>query len=963
MDIANQILNIRKEQKLTQEEFGRLFYVTRQTVSNWEKGRSYPDLQILVDISNRFEISLDLLLKGDSEMVKAIDRERAVGTIKHEKSIIDFFTGAGTGIVFSCLFSPTSAIRTVAIMVGLVMIGIGWYKKEKNDRTVVEKQNIADMFSTVGKNDLKTFKHYIEDNKDEVSKMVSLTRYSYAVSPMIYNRNKENKLTQLNPSDFMSSIMGSSSTMMTSMSASVFTELIDNKEMIEQQYKVVKGKFPENYDEVMLILPSENTVSDMLLYAIGIRDLSELEDMIGKIVKGEKVENKTEPLEFSYDELMAHELKLFDPSSIYKYNEKYEIYENMTEDKEFMNNVYDNSLTLKIVGIVCPKGESTDMMSGVGYTKKLTEHVIKTAEKSEIVKKQLLNKDVNVFSNKRFDDETKDTGLDFQDLVSIDEEVLKSAFGTPINEKDIKNMTEGYMKEISSAITTNTVKAESAFKSTLSTLTKNLLNDYIAEKAVAGVAVIKLSDVDNVITNHMNKQSTISMLASLETQYGIPQANLKQMYTELIKGAIQQYIAMSSMAGNVTQAPNNSMLPNTQNKNTEVEAENNIINNENKVTDGKNNIINNENKVTEDKNNITNSENKIIDDKNNENNSKENTTVENENNLINNKTVQSVPMDTSIQNQTAVPTQTPNGEASAMLVSDAVDGIVSSFVNQEMVTNAAKTIGATMTEVSMQKTILTKVGELTGKLMETMASAFKVDTSKFAEAFKFEMTEEEMRRIFETMTSTTVENADTNLLALGYQDLESPTSISFYFTNFDSKELFIDFIDKYNDMMEKDDEEKVLKYTDLTGILMSSVKVIVDSVSYVLIAFVSISLIVSSIMIGIITYISVLERTKEIGVLRAIGASKKNISSIFNAETFIVGFFSGVIGIGTTLLLLIPTNHIIHTVTNNLDITAVLPWVGGIVLVVLSVILTLIGGLIPSKHAAKKDPVLALRSE
>ena len=136
MDIANQILNIRKEHKFTQEEFGRLFYVTRQTVSNWENGKSYPDLQILVDISNRFEISLDSLLKGDSKMVKAIDMERTLGMIKREKSVIDFFTGAGTGIVASCLFSPDSTIRTLAIVVGLIMIGIGWYKKEKHDRKV-----------------------------------------------------------------------------------------------------------------------------------------------------------------------------------------------------------------------------------------------------------------------------------------------------------------------------------------------------------------------------------------------------------------------------------------------------------------------------------------------------------------------------------------------------------------------------------------------------------------------------------------------------------------------------------------------------------------------------------------------------------------------------------------------------------------------------------------------------------
>lgn len=136
MNIANQILNIRKEYNLTQEEFGQLFYVTRQSVSNWENGKSYPDLQTLVDISNRFDVSLDELLKGDEKMVKKIDRERVLGTVKHEKTIIDFFTGAGTGIVVGCLFSPDSIKRTAAIIVGLVMICIGWYKKEKNDRLV-----------------------------------------------------------------------------------------------------------------------------------------------------------------------------------------------------------------------------------------------------------------------------------------------------------------------------------------------------------------------------------------------------------------------------------------------------------------------------------------------------------------------------------------------------------------------------------------------------------------------------------------------------------------------------------------------------------------------------------------------------------------------------------------------------------------------------------------------------------
>lgn len=138
MNIGNEIANIRKERQLTQEEFGRLFHVTRQTVSNWENEKNYPDLQILISISNQFEISLDTLLKGDPKMVKAIDKERVLGTVKHEQSVIDFFTGAGTGIVTSCLFSAASPIRTVIIAAGLIMIGIGWYKKGKADRQILK---------------------------------------------------------------------------------------------------------------------------------------------------------------------------------------------------------------------------------------------------------------------------------------------------------------------------------------------------------------------------------------------------------------------------------------------------------------------------------------------------------------------------------------------------------------------------------------------------------------------------------------------------------------------------------------------------------------------------------------------------------------------------------------------------------------------------------------------------------
>ena len=231
----------------------------------------------------------------------------------------------------------------------------------------------------------------------------------------------------------------------------------------------------------------------------------------------------------------------------------------------------------------------------------------------------------------------------------------------------------------------------------------------------------------------------------------------------------------------------------------------------------------------------------------------------------------------------------------------------------------------------------------------------------FDEAFA-QMTTEQKAVLFdanvkEMLSETTF---DRRTVDLGFVDEESPASISLYAKDFDGKEVLTDFIDNYNKEM---GEEKEIRYTDIVGLMLTSVTAILDAISYVLIAFVSISLVVSSIMIGIITYISVLERTKEIGILRAIGASKHDISKVFNAETLIVGFCAGAIGILATILLCLPINALIHYFSGIYSINAVLPVAGGIILVVISMFLTFFAGLIPAKIAAKKDPVTALRTE
>ena len=277
---------------------------------------------------------------------------------------------------------------------------------------------------------------------------------------------------------------------------------------------------------------------------------------------------------------------------------------------------------------------------------------------------------------------------------------------------------------------------------------------------------------------------------------------------------------------------------------------------------------------------------------------------------------------------------------------------------QTIMTQYASTLTA-----QLQKELSTQLQSQLGNLASSMQDAIQIDASVFSKAIKMNMNEEELSELMMSLMTTEVSSYDGNLKNLGYADLDKPGGISIYPKNFESKQKVIDVLDGYNAKMEKVDEDKVISYTDYVGTLMSSVTDIINVISYVLIAFVAISLVVSSIMIGVITYISVLERKKEIGILRAIGASKKNISQVFNAETFIIGLLAGLLGIIITLLLLIPGNMLIHHLAGNVEVSAALPLAGGIILIVLSVILTLIGGLIPSKKAAQEDPVTALRTE
>ena len=742
-------------------------------------------------------------------------------------------------------------------------------KKAEEEGTVIEEQYISSMLSSISTNDLKSFNNYLKENYSEVEDDISNIKYSYSVEPCIYTIDSTDKIVKLNPSSLSEKWGGSSSMMMTSSFSSVFTQMIDNTDMLNESYDVLAGTWPQNYNEMVIVLSEPDSIADYLVYSLGLRDVSEFEDIITKIMSGETTEINNEPLQLTYDDLMNIKLKLIMPSDLYEYNEQYDVYEDMSSDEEFFKNLYDNAIDLKIVGIIAPKEGTTSMglSSGVSYTSKLIDYIIDYSKNKEIVQKQLADKDVDVISGKRFDDDNNGVGLSFGDLVSVDNNKLQSAFNITIDQDDLANTTQNYMMDISNSITTDTTGAKKAFTDSLNTLAKGLLNSIDDES--------KLNDIDGTVNAYLAQYEPSQIFANLEANYVIPRSTFKTTYSALLKGILQAYAgayqSMSAMQAQ-TQVPN-----------------------------GTGNTVS----------------------------------------------------DTSITDTIDIPQISKD---------DLIDSIISTFTESAAIDQTANTMAKVMTEAVMKQTILTKVGELAGNISNTFASAFNVDPEMISSSFKLNMTEEEITRIITSMMSDTSKTAKTNLISLGYQDKEEPTYISFYFSSFDGKEHFLKFIDSYNEKV-GEDEEKVINYSDTTGILMDSVKIIVNAVTYVLIAFISISLIVSSIMIGIITYISVYERTKEIGILRAIGASKSNISSIFNAETFIIGLLSGLFGIGVTYAVIPPINFILHLFVGDIPLNVTFYFGNALVLIILSIILTLIGGIIPANAASKKDPVIALRTE
>ena len=290
----------------------------------------------------------------------------------------------------------------------------------------------------------------------------------------------------------------------------------------------------------------------------------------------------------------------------------------------------------------------------------------------------------------------------------------------------------------------------------------------------------------------------------------------------------------------------------------------------------------------------------------------------------------------------------------------------SSQISETLQAQLGSAMQTAMTKLmtQMSQNIQGQMQQSFSQLGSQMESALKIDATAFQKAIQFNMSEDDLTDLMKSAMLSSTATYDSNLQTLGYADLDAPSQIKIYPQDFDHKASVVAKLDAYNDNMRSQGaDDKVIQYTDVVGTLMTSVTEIINMISNMLVAFVSISLVVSSIMIGVITYISVLERRKEIGILRAIGASKRNISEVFNAETFIIGLCSGVMGVVLSEILLIPGNMLIQKISNGTNVVARLPLNAALVLIVLATVLTILGGFIPAKGASRSDPVKALRSE
>ncbi len=837
-------------------------------------------------------------------------------------------------------------------------------------------QMVADMFSTMDSNDLESLKKYLDSGKGGIEKYTNAVEYSYNAVPQIYRVEEEN-VRQVHPDKSFDSLgfgssSGSNSLMSSMMSTDVFYKMPAEDKLYKDQYNVKAGRWPNKYNECVLVLTSSGSISDFVLYTLGLRDPMELDEMIRQFINEENIDTPQNIEDYSFEDILGITFKLVNSSDYYEYDDQYKVWKDKTGDKGYMQNLVEQGEDLKIVGIVQPeKGANASALTpGIGYPASLTKHVAKKAQDSQIVKEQLANPDINVFTNEAFGQEGRGDTFDMNSLFQVDESKMKEAFGFD---------TDAFSLALSNALDTSQSSLNLA----------DMMDFENMDMKLPDMPSIRMEDLFQNLDLTVSSDQLSKMIQSLMEGYqeyatSHPEADYSGLVndfsdflgTEAARKVLLEHIRdMIQSGGEVVISTDQlkELIMDIMKGYQEYALEHGYVDAEKfdeyfleylQTSQAKKILQKWVDNMFEELSNISITPKQLQELA--EDMTKAYLTYAEANGLPDPRNMGKYFMEYLA---------TPEGEKRLF---KEIEGIVDTKKLEEQ-------LAAPMEEyvqgaaISMREQISQMIQQMMGQMTDgikrsmsqTMAlagsslqNAVKINGQAFADALQINMDEEELLELMLSMDSAKNATYENNLKSLGYVDFRVPTSISIYPKDFESKEQVIQILNDYNSQMEKQGkQEQVITFTDVVGTLMFSVTDIIDVISYVLIAFVAISLIVSSIMIGVITYISVLERQKEIGILRAIGASRGNVSQVFNAETFIIGLCAGLFGIGITCLLLIPGNALIHYLAGTSDINAILPAGPAVVLILLSIFLTLLGGLIPSRKASKSDPVTALRTE
>ena len=737
-------------------------------------------------------------------------------------------------------------------------------------------------------NDLASLKKYLDSDECTISEDAASIEYSYGIAPLIYRQNKDGTVRQIFPDSSLSALNNTTSAagIVSSMTnQSVFTEMAEEPSLYEDQYDVKAGRWPESYNEAVLVLNSDGSISDYALYILGIEDDSVMMRFLQEYAKNKNTQAPTGYGTYPYDTFVGLKYKIVTSSDYYVYDEERQIWRNRSDDEAYVEQLVENSPDLTIVGVVQPRADasSTILPIGVAYPHALTYYAIDHAAKSEVVKQQLADPEVNVLTGERFDADQRETDLDISSLFSVDTDMLKDAF--QFDASKLQFDLSGAFDLQDGSFDFSSILDPSAFQLDLSDL--------------------DLSDIDmsDVELPDMDALDLSQLFADMDLS--VSEDALQSLMKKIMNG-YKRYIIGNGIL-NLDKIGFSSYMESDQFKQLLSESMGDLLD-----TTGL----------------------------------QEQFTASLQQNL------QGI-MTSYLQSYSEQLSQ-KLGEALQTKLTAAIQTQMSTVMQQLM------TQLTTQFSQQIQSAIQNNIAQLSSQVED----ALKIDPTVFQSAVQVNMSTDDLVDLVKMNLQSSTTSYSSVLGALGYSDYAKPGSIWIYPKSFEAKNRIVDSLNAYNAAMRaQGEEDKVIVFSDTVGTLMSAVTKIVDMVSNVLVAFVAISLAVSSIMIGVITYISVLERRKEIGILRAIGASKHNVSEVFNAETFIIGMCSGVIGVGLCLLLLIPGNMLIHSIAGTTSVTAVLPPKAALVLIVLATLLTILGGLIPARSAAKCNPVTALRSE